>query len=160
MTDKALVSVVMCTYKRAHLLPRSVQSVIDQTWRPLELVLTNDGSPDDTARVMEELAAKCREAGVIANFATQPNGGPARARNAGLARLTGQYAAFLDDDDTYLPHKLERQMAEMQKSGADACSAQVAEDRADGARPIPDSPDKLFKGHNPQAYMRGESECH
>ncbi len=155
-----LVSVVMCTYKRAHLLPRSVRSVIQQDWRPLELVLTNDGSPDDTVRVMEELAQECRAANVIANFATQENGGVARARNAGLRRLTGEFVSFLDDDDTWLPHKTSRQMAEIEKTGADACSALVAEDREEGSRPIPSTPDKLFTGHNPGAYMRAESDCH
>ena len=155
-----LVSVVMCTYKRAHLLPRSVDSVIAQTYRPIELVLTNDGSPDDTPRVMEELSLKCRAAGVEPNFASQENGGVARARNAGLKRVNGEFVAFLDDDDTWLPAKIEKQVAEIEKTKSDACCCQLLWVRERDERPMPRTPDELLRGLDPGAFVSREHDAH
>lgn len=156
----SLVSVVMCTYRRPHLLPRAVDCVIAQTHRPLELVLTDDGSEDDTPRVMEELAGKCGATGVSANFAMKPNGGVASARNAGMGRARGDYVAFLDDDDTWQPQKISKQMAELERCGADACCCQFLQVREKDERHMPPSPDQLLRGRGPSAYITRSADAH
>jgi len=91
------LSIQLCTYNRAHLLGRVLDACFDQTLAPddYEVVLVNDGSPDDTPAVIEraQAIAPCRFTVVH-----QPNGGLAKARNAGIARCTGERIAFIDDD--------------------------------------------------------------
>lgn len=156
----SLVSVVMCTYRRPQLLPRAVESVMAQTHRPLELVLTDDGSEDDTGRVMRELAKKCEAAGVSANFATKVNGGVASARNAGLGRARGDWVAFLDDDDTWQPQKISKQMAELERGGAEACCCQFLQVRENDERHMPLSPDQLLRGRGPSGYLSRSADAH
>lgn len=103
--EQPLVSVIVPTHNRGHLLRRSLASVLGQTWRNLELIVVDDGSTDDTAAVLSgisdpRLRVLRRETGSSA----------AAARNAGIAAARGEYLAFNDDDDIWLPHKLERQV--------------------------------------------------
>lgn len=87
-----LISIVMCTYNRAHLLPETIQSLLMQRYSPVEIVVLDDGSTDDTVQVLKGYGDRLR-------FASQPNSGIAiaRTRAAGLAR--GELIAFHDDDD-------------------------------------------------------------
>ncbi len=119
--SSALISVIIPTWCRARLVSRAVQSVLDQTWRPLELLVVDDGSDDETPRVLASLEARARDAGVSPVFLRTPHGGVSCARNAALRIACGQYIAFLDDDDWWRPEKLTRQMAELERSQADAC---------------------------------------
>lgn len=103
--EQPLVSVIVPTHNRALLLQRSLASVLGQTWRNLELIVVDDGSTDDTAVVLAgigdpRLRVIRRETGSSA----------AAARNAGIASARADYLAFNDDDDIWLPHKLERQV--------------------------------------------------
>lgn len=103
---RPLVSVIVPTHNRSHLLRRSLASVLGQTWGNLELIVVDDGSTDDTPAVLAgitdpRLRVLRRETGSSA----------AAARNAGIASARGDYLAFNDDDDIWLPHKLERQVA-------------------------------------------------
>ncbi len=106
-TGGPLVSVVIPTWNRAALAERAARSVLAQSWRDLELVIVDDGSTDGTA---ERLAAI---ADPRLRVVRQKNGGVARARNRGLAEVRGDWIAFLDSDDLWLPEKLARQMAVM-----------------------------------------------
>ena len=128
------VSVILPTYNRADVLERAVKIVTDQTWRPLQLVLVNDGSSDDTQSVMAALEAKVREARVEPTFINKPNGGCASARNLAMQHVTGDYFAFLDDDDLWYPEKLAKQVAELQRTGADGCCCQVVRLSEGGAK--------------------------
>ena len=106
MLGKVLVSVIIPTYNRATLLPGAIQSVIDQSIPSMEIIVVNDGSTDDTGEVIEPfLQHIC--------YLESDNGGPAHARNVGMRAAKGQYIAFLDSDDLYLPGKLELQLAFM-----------------------------------------------
>jgi glycosyltransferase involved in cell wall biosynthesis len=91
------LSIQLCTYNRAALLERVLEACFDQTLSPdeYEVVLVDDGSQDDTPAVIEraQRIATCRFTVV-----RQPNGGLAKARNAGIARCTGARIAFIDDD--------------------------------------------------------------
>ena len=98
------ISVVIPTYNYALYLPEAIDSVLAQTYAPLEIIVVDDGSTDDTPRVLAAYGDKVR---VI----RQDNQGVAAARNAGLAAARGEYVALLDSDDVWLPRKLELQMA-------------------------------------------------
>jgi glycosyltransferase involved in cell wall biosynthesis len=101
------VSVVIPTYNRADLLPRAIESALSQTEPPVEVVVVDDGSTDDTPAVV----ARCAEGHAGVRVLRVANGGVARARNAGIAVARGQWVAFLDSDDEWAPTKLAVQMA-------------------------------------------------
>ena len=156
----ALVSVIIPTYNRAHLVGAAVESILAQTWRPMQVVVVDDGSKDETPAVMAALEPKVRAANVEPLFIRKENGGVATTRNAGLKAVTGDYVGFLDDDDIWLPEKAAKQVAALEASGADACSAFAIEARADGEHTIPSPPEVLFEGFSPAAYLLAKADCH
>lgn len=102
------VSVVMPLYNREALVADSVRSVLDQTFRDLELIVVDDCSTDGSAAVVEALA---REDGRIRLLRTPRNSRQAFARNLGIREARGELVALLDSDDLALPHRLARQVA-------------------------------------------------
>lgn len=94
------VSVIIPTYNRAPLLTDALESVLRQTYAPLEIIVVDDGSTDDTPRI----ALDC---GDPVRLFSQNNRGPAAARNLGIANARGDILAFLDDDDMWLPQALD-----------------------------------------------------
>jgi len=101
------VSVIIPTYNRAAFLPRALESVIAQTRRDWEIVLVDDGSIDETQRVVEAYA---RQLGSRLIFLQQRNHGCSHARNCGIEASRGRFVAFLDSDDEFVPTKLQRQL--------------------------------------------------
>jgi glycosyltransferase involved in cell wall biosynthesis len=99
MTSSALVSVVIPCYRQGHLLSQAIDSVLAQTHRPIEIVVVNDGSDDDTDSV-------ARGYGDQIVYVSKPNGGLSSARNAGIARATGRHLLFLDADDLLRPNAI------------------------------------------------------
>jgi glycosyltransferase involved in cell wall biosynthesis len=99
------VSVIIPTYKRAHFLPQAIDSVLAQTYPHIELIVVNDGSPDRTEEVLVPYMKR------IDHYIKQPNAGCAAAKNRGLSVATGTLITNLDDDDLFLPEKIERQVA-------------------------------------------------
>lgn len=106
-----MISVVIPTHNRADLLPRAIKSVQAQTWTDLEIVVVSDGSEDDTKSVVEALAKDDARIKFIEYF---PAKGGNVARNTGIENASGEYVAFLDDDDEFMPDKLEKQLAVME----------------------------------------------
>jgi glycosyltransferase involved in cell wall biosynthesis len=100
-----LVSVVIATYNMATFLPASVRSVLAQTYAPLEAIVVDDGSTDDTAEVVRPFLDDPR-----VRYVHQPNGGQRAAKNAGIRAARGEYVAFNDADDLWYPHKLQKQI--------------------------------------------------
>jgi glycosyltransferase involved in cell wall biosynthesis len=98
------VSVIIPAYHAAAYLHETVKSVFAQTLRPHEILIVDDGSKDNTFDVASTLPSPVRAL-------RKPNGGPASARNFGAREATGEWLAFLDADDSWMPEKLERQMA-------------------------------------------------
>lgn len=97
------VSVVMPCYNCAATVRESIRSVQAQSWPDWELLVVDDCSLDDSARVVEELAAEDKRIVLI----RQPqNAGPAAARNTGIDRAHGRYLSFLDSDDRWMPEFL------------------------------------------------------
>lgn len=100
-----LVSVILPTYNRAHLLPRAIRSVLDQQYGHLQLIIIDDGSTDDTSAVIASIADPCIE---YVRF--ERNRGIGAARHEGVNRAQGEFIAFIDSDDIWLPGKLELQL--------------------------------------------------
>ena len=95
------VSIVIAVYNGAPTVGRALASVFAQTYTDYEVIVVNDGSTDDTAAVLARFGKRIR---VI----TQDNRGLSAARNAGVRASTGEYVAFLDDDDEWMPEMLAR----------------------------------------------------
>ncbi len=102
------VSVIIPSHNRAEVLPRAVASVLAQTLAPLEVIVVDDGSDDGTAALMAR-----RFPGV--RCLVQQNRGVSAARNAGIAAARGEWLAFLDSDDEWLPGKLAAQRAALEE---------------------------------------------
>ena len=102
------VSVIIPTYNRAALVKEAVASVLAQTYRDFELLVVDDGSTDGTLEALAAFGGKIRV------LASPDRGGVSAARNAGIAAAQGEWLAFLDSDDLWLPEKLARQMAFME----------------------------------------------
>lgn len=98
-----LVSIIIPVYNRAHSVSRSIESVLCQSYQPIELIIVDDGSTDELAEALTGYGNKI-------TLVTQPNGGPSSARNNGVAHAKGEIISFLDSDDTWEPTKLERQI--------------------------------------------------
>ena len=108
------VSVVIPVHNRQAVIGRAVYSVLRQSSPPDEIIIVNDGSNDNTLNVCEEIAAP----GV--RIITLPgNCGSQKARNAGLQAAKGNWIAFLDSDDEWLPNQLEKLVAKLQDVGYD-----------------------------------------
>ena len=117
-----LVSVVMPTYGHREYILRSLDSVFRQTFRDYEIIVINDGSPDDTATLLKPLA----QAGRITYF-EQTNQGQSTARNRGLAQARGRFIALLDDDDLWPEDKLEWQVNFLEQNPTVGVIAGVAQ---------------------------------
>lgn len=101
-----MISVIIPTYKGRDLILATLDSVFAQTYTDYEVIVINDGSPDDTAEVLRPLV----EAGRIV-YIEQPNGGQGAARRRAIEQARGEYIALLDHDDLWPPDKLEWQAA-------------------------------------------------
>jgi len=102
--DRDLVSVIIPTYNRAQLCKSAVESALSQTHGNVEVLVIDDGSTDNTREVISGIDNRVK-------YLYQANAGVSAARNTGLMAATGDYVAFLDSDDAWLPWKLEAQLS-------------------------------------------------
>lgn len=119
-----LVSIVIPAYNAAGTLRATVESALTQSYRPIEIVVVDDGSRDSTAAVVESFGEPVR-------LVRQANGGAAAARNRGIEEARGEFIAFLDSDDLWVPDKLARQIAYFDvhpEVGAQQCGARFVDD--------------------------------
>ena len=100
------IAVIIPTYNRSHTLRRALDSVNNQTVRPSEICVVDDGSTDETEQLLSRHYPQV-------NYVYQSNAGVSSARNAGVALTRGHWLAFLDSDDEWMPNKLERQLQEI-----------------------------------------------
>src|SRR6516162_5891082 len=107
MLVEGLVSTIIAVHNRPLLLREAVASVLAQTYRPIEIIIVNDGSTDETGREAEALAVIHPEVRAI----HRENGGPGAARETGRLVAQGEFIQYLDSDDLLLPSKFERQVA-------------------------------------------------
>jgi len=99
------VSVIIPTYNRAHLVGRAIRSVLNQTFQDFEIIVVDDGSTDNTEEVVKSFNDPR-----IRYIRHEQNRGGSAARNTGIRAASGEYIAFLDSDDEWLPEKLARQV--------------------------------------------------
>lgn len=122
------VTVVIPTYNRADFLAEAVDSVLNQTWKDLEILVVDDGSTDRTREVMARYGKRLK-------YFYKKNEGPSSARNVGIREAMGTYVAFLDSDDVWDPEKLSIQMEFMRKHPeiklvcTDSCEIDSSESR-------------------------------
>jgi len=116
------VSVVIPTWERARSLGRALDSVLSQTNADFEVIVIDDGSTGDAA----QRAAMERADPRVRYLKLPVNRGVSAARNAGVAAAIGTYVAFLDDDDEWLPEKLQHQLAVMERADASVCAVYTA----------------------------------
>jgi glycosyltransferase involved in cell wall biosynthesis len=102
-----LVSVIVPVFNREELVQRALDSVAAQTYRPVELIVVDDGSCDQTPRITAEWMNANERADFRCRLLRQANAGPAAARNAGVQISHGEYIQYLDSDDIMHPQKLE-----------------------------------------------------
>ena len=105
------VSVIIPTYNRAHLVGRAIQSVLNQTYQDFEIIVVDDGSTDNTEEIVKSFNDER-----IRYIRHEKNKGAPAARNTGIKLAKGKYIGLLDDDDEWLPEKLEKQMSKFQNS--------------------------------------------
>ena len=98
------LTTIIPAYNAAAFIAETLESVLDQTVVPDEILVIDDGSTDDTGDVVDQFGAPVR-------LVRQSNAGVSAARNAGIARAGGEFVAFLDADDLWLPDKIEKQLA-------------------------------------------------
>ena len=102
--SQPLVSVVIPTYNRTHFLKETLNSIVGQTYSNIEIIVVDDGTPDD------ENEKLCSEYSNLTYIKIDNSGGPASPRNIGISNSKGKYIAFVDDDDLWLPEKIEIQV--------------------------------------------------
>ncbi len=105
-----LISVVVPTYNRASVLGMAVDSVLSQNYRPLELIIIDDGSTDETSDLLKTYGENLK-------IIHQGHAGVSRARNTGVSASQGKYIAFLDSDDQWLQGKLDLQIQKLKETG-------------------------------------------
>jgi len=102
------VSVVIPAYNKADLTVKVVESVLNQTYKDIEIIVVDDGSSDNTAKLLEAYAGRIK-------YLYKENGGACSARNIGIKLATGEYIGLLDCDDLYLPQKIELSVEFLEK---------------------------------------------
>ena len=113
------LSVILCAYNAESFLESAARSVLNQTFKDLELIIVNDGSCDETFAIASQLANDDPRVTVV----NIENGGLANARNIGLSKATGEYVAFFDADDTADDDCYETMLNAIERDGSDLCIA-------------------------------------
>jgi glycosyltransferase involved in cell wall biosynthesis len=114
-----LISCIVPVFNGERYLRETLDSILQQTYQPLEVIVVDDGSTDSTAAIVASYRQQ-----IISLW--QPNAGPAPARNLGLSMAQGEFIAFLDADDLWHPQKLARQMARFRvRSDLDLCVTHI-----------------------------------
>ena len=112
---KDMISVIMPVYNVAQYLPQSIESVLNQDYRNMELILIDDGSKDASGEICDRYARSDSRVRVI----HQKNGGAAAAKNAGLRAASGEYLSFVDSDDYLQPNVYGYMVRTLLDCGAD-----------------------------------------
>lgn len=116
-----LISVIVPIYKVEQYLSRCIESLLEQSYNNIELILVDDGSPDRCGEICEEYAQKDNRIKIV----HKKNGGLSDARNAGLKIASGNYVAFVDSDDWVSKDYLKSMLVALEKSKSDICECEV-----------------------------------
>jgi glycosyltransferase involved in cell wall biosynthesis len=139
MTPNPTVSIIVPTYRAADTIGEAIASIDAQTSHDVEVIIVDDASPDNTAGIVENLIAGRAGYRLLRRAC---NGGPAGTRNIGIAAATGDWLAFLDGDDAWLPHRLSMQLrlAEREPDVALWCGAVIPLAPDCPPKDVPDDP--------------------
>lgn len=139
-----LISVIVPTYKRTDFLKLTLQSILKQTFQDFEVIIVDDGTPNDDNLIL------CRTFSKVKYIKIENSGGPAKPRNVGIREAKGKYIAFVDDDDLWSPDKLEKQVAVLENNldfGLVHCCCQVIDENGIEKREIIGRPGSLDVKH-------------
>lgn len=153
MMNKPQVSIIIATHNRDHLLPKAVDSIINQSWQDFEIIIVDDCSSDNTAQAICDLERKDPR---IHSIRSEQNIGPGAARNLGILKAQGENIAIMDDDDFSLPQRLEIQMEVLKREPAIGLVCSVVEyinketvtvgysSAEPNGKPFPENPEDVF----------------
>ncbi|TCL07336.1 glycosyltransferase family 2 protein [Sodalis ligni] len=130
LIDSPLVSVIIPTYGRPEKLARAIESLLVQTYKNIEIIIVDDNPPDSANRLeTEKKIAEFLHIESVRYLKRAVNGGGSLARNTGIDAAKGMFVTFLDDDDIYLPQKVERQVNHIISKNIDVsvCDMQFSE---------------------------------
>lgn len=151
--EEGLVSIISPCYNGEKYVKNFLESVLNQTYKKIELIMVNDGSTDNTEKIIKTYEQKFLERGVSYIYCWQENKGQAAAINTGLKKYTGEYLMWVDADDILLPQNVEKKvhfLKEHQECGFVICQGEVVKsdnlDRVIGKlyRSTPNGKDNLF----------------
>jgi glycosyltransferase involved in cell wall biosynthesis len=132
--DAELVTVIIPTYNRAHLVTGALDSVYEQTYRPIECIVVDDGSTDDTVQVVEDWKRAHNSDDFCVRLFQQENQGAPVARNHGMEQAKGELLLFLDSDDALTDGAIEALRQSMDESDSDAVYGDVVRVSEDGQK--------------------------
>lgn len=143
MSTKPLVSIIIPTYNRAFCLVNAIKSVLEQSYNNIEIIVVDGPSTDNTERVVKELKEK-----KITYLREEKARGAGAARNTGIRAARGEYIAFQDSDNVWLPEKLEKQMAVFSKAAPEIGMVYTGYNKYYN---------NIAMGYYPQEYIKNKS---
>lgn len=126
-TGSPNISVIIPTYNRSNLVTNAIESALAQTYKDHEIIVVDDGSTDDTRKVLAPYMNRIK-------YIYQEHSGHSAARNTAIRASRGQWIAFLDSDDVWLPAKLSRQMEILKRSRAKVCFTNIIWNSEEGEK--------------------------
>lgn len=149
-----LISVIVPVYRVEKYLERCVKSILSQTYKNLEVILVDDGSPDQCPAICDACAEKDARVKVI----HQENKGLSGARNAGIDAASGEYLAFVDSDDYVSPHFIEKLYQLLQDTGCAIGQCRFSYVKGDGLVDEGDSAFCIYRGESLMEQLYGPEE--
>ena len=149
-----LISVIVPVYRVEEYLERCVKSILSQTYKNLEVILVDDGSPDQCPAICDACAEKDARVKVI----HQENKGLSGARNAGIDAASGEYLAFVDSDDYVSPHFIEELYQLLQDTGCAIGQCRFSYVKGDGLVDEGDSAFCIYRGESLMEQLYGPEE--
>ena len=149
-----LISVIVPVYRVEKYLERCVKSILSQTYKNLEVILVDDGSPDQCPAICDACAEKDARVKVI----HQENKGLSGARNAGIDAASGEYLAFVDSDDYVSPHFIEELYQLLQDTGCAIGQCRFSYMKGDGLVEEGDSAFCIYRGESLMEQLYGPEE--
>lgn len=125
-----LVSVIIPVYNRENTIVRAIDSVLTQTYKNVEIIVVDDCSSDNTRQIIQETYKHNPK---VLYHCLSANSGACVARNKGVQIANGEFVAFLDSDDAFLPDKIKRQVEFIREQNADLCATDYIRYRKDGS---------------------------
>jgi glycosyltransferase involved in cell wall biosynthesis len=122
MNNGPLVSVIIPTFNRMRQVEAALRSVLTQTYRKFEVILVDDGSTDGTGEALQKIISADDDGEKRIRYFFQSNQGQSAARNKGTEEARGEWVAFLDSDDVWLPEKLEWQVRAVEQFSGKCCA--------------------------------------